>query len=107
MKKSDEWYRFPVLRLLIEQISLDNDMPMKESPTWPTNAFELEELAKRLKLMGVSVKVENPFYKNEVELLAMGERSDAEKLIEAKSLQTLDKFLNQAFDGDLTEDFYL
>lgn len=91
---SGEWLRFPKLRLLIEQVALDNGMHMKDSPKWPDGAPQLEELAKGLS-------------KDEVELLAMGERSDAEVLIKAKGLQTLNKFLNEVFDGDLTKDFFL
>lgn len=98
---------YPKLNALLDIMAGDNCMTRVANPVWPSNAPELEKQATRLNTNEVDCPSDySEHYDNELEIMAEGEHSDCQKLITQKGLTELDRFLNEAFDGDLHDTFF-
>lgn len=109
---------YPLLRKLLQHIAADNDYQLKEpipAAAWPANAQKLEQDATVLNSSSVDQpdryatwrSPNDPFpYEDEFELLACGEDSDQDILIERKQLASLASFCEEAFEGSLMTAFF-
>ena len=91
----------------------DSELWLIDEPSWPVNSARLEIMAATLNPDGLDgpadyfgANSDEVVYANEIELMACGEASDIEKLIELKHLEELQAFLEAAFDGVLQADFF-
>jgi hypothetical protein len=87
--------RYPHLNTLLRLIAVDNDMLElpDEEKVWPANVEELELLASKLNEYDKSV-------------FAVGEMTEQDALCEKYGLAKLHDFIDNAFDGELTSNFY-
>ena len=88
---------YPNLDALLRLMGADNDMPMKQPGnfTWPSG-WDLHGLDRDVAGMT----------EEEREIFACGELGEMEAIRKNKHLESLDEFLNSAFQGDLHEVFY-
>lgn len=86
---------------LITLIGSDNNMevvPIDRSPSQDEIfGFDLKEIEAQAATLSYE----------EADLLTSGEQSEVKSLVEKKGLQKLDSFLNEAFDGYLTDMFFV
>jgi hypothetical protein len=104
---------YPALAQLVELIAEDNSMRCRSWPNWPLESDEMERAARLLRRDGVLQKeIYSQEYESELEIMAMGEEGDKEKLMARatfardSSLRLLDSFLNEVFDGKYHYNFF-
>ena len=89
---------YPQLAGLIRLMARDNGLFEKPSKEWkwpdPDEAEMLENQASRLA------------DDYEMEVFAIGEHTEHNKLVSKRRLKELSQFLNDVFDGDLHENFF-
>lgn len=88
--------QYPNLTYALRELAGDNGMLMKPDHDWqwPENAAELEAFAAKMT-------------QQELETIAAGEQDEQAAVIERYEAWPLDKFLAEALDGDLTENFFV
>lgn len=85
---------YPTLHRLLMAICFDNDMSMAPILDWPPECVSLEAKAKYLTL-------------DDLELLATGEATEVAELVERMNIGDLNDFLNEAFDGKYSKNFFV
>ncbi len=86
---------------LISLIGSDNNMP-----AMPFEKMPKPDAVKGFDVVALDTLAEN-LSESETIIMAVGESTEIEELIEEKGLHTLNEFLNDAFDGDLNDLFYV
>lgn len=90
--------RYPLLTEIIHAMRRDNygvgyEATIRPDPEWPINSDELERMASIL----------SP---DEKETMIIGEEGEQQKIVERYGIGLLSEFLNEVFDGDLSEGFF-
>lgn len=104
----------PLLRALVGLIAADNGMVLLDRIDWPPESDMVEAFAQLLDNAKVGERqlyTDGP-YENELEIMARGAEHDKVELMLSKGplgkkqLVLLVRFLNEAFDGDYTANFF-
>lgn len=87
------------LKRLIYEIAMDNGTDVVKYPDWATvgKSWDLQKMEKSLHYVS----------QDELEILAAGEDTEVKALVEKYSLQKVDEFLNEVFDGSLSSTFFV
>lgn len=97
--------KYPKVFALLNIISYDADMPLLETGIEDLNILPaMEEEAG--KISGYETANDDDSDVNDFVMMAIGEDSAKNALVNRLGIHQLDAFLDSAFDGDYTEVFY-
>lgn len=107
-RKEKEWTEYPGVHRLLKAMEVNSNLKLRVTPVqWPKNIGILESQTQRLNHHGVDKperyggeEYVGEMYTTEIDIMAYGEVHDIERLVKAKGLGRLDKFLNSAFEAD-------